>query len=857
VILPSGVTATATSGTHTTTRPLSIAGTLNITSGSLNLTTTSQTPQPLVRVEAGGVLSMNNAGMSSSGLASVQFENFGTLSISNASNFSIGTALLVDTRAGATTTFNNVTVPFSAATVAASGTWNISSSTLPSMTIANQGTLNFVTGSTLTGTIANDGALNVNGGTVTVQATVTNNGTMSVNGGTLSAGALVNNGTFAVNAGALAGSNPVANNGIFTVSGGATASIGTFSATASSTTSASGSMTITSVPTSIEGTLNIAGSFSNQGGIITLAGTTNLTGTLAGDAYNLTGTFNWNAGTMSTTVAGRLTVASGATLNIQGTSAKTLARQIDNFGAVNWTAGNIIANSGLLNNLPTGVLAISATATFSRGSGIAAIQNLGVINKTGTGTTTLGPGAAMYNAATTNILTGTLALNGGGLHSGVFITSPGATLSFAGVHLVSGACGFEGPGTVTVTGGSLTVTDMLSPSGSLIVSGGTVSVGQTSMLANLTLSGGSLGGAADMQVNGALVWTGGTLTGTGTTIVLGSAAATIGGGITARVLERSLVLSGASTITGGLTIAPTGVLTLLGATTVATDVSGNVLNNAGTIVVQGQQTVTLPVGMTLNNTGTVEARVGTFNVLGGVTQLSGTTLSGGTYMVGEGSAIGLPAAGITSIGAGATVRLAANASFTSLAGLTTLAGQLALGRGRMQSVTPSGGALTISGTIDVGERAALNVTGGVTLTGTARTRLGLDPTDLANGLGRISATGAASVAGSLVVTSATGIDPAAVNFFAAVSSPSLTGGFATVSLPTASSAFKYVVVSGDSGVSVLFTLKTDFNNDGNVDPDDLADFIGAFFSGGAGTDFNGDGTVDPDDLADYIGAYFG
>jgi len=55
----------------------------------------------------------------------------------------------------------------------------------------------------------------------------------------------------------------------------------------------------------------------------------------------------------------------------------------------------------------------------------------------------------------------------------------------------------------------------------------------------------------------------------------------------------------------------------------------------------------------------------------------------------------------------------------------------------------------------------------------------------------------------------------------------------------------------------------DFNGDGLVNPDDLADFIGCYFAeaGAAGTcrgsDFNHDGIVNPDDLADYIGAYFG
>jgi len=59
-------------------------------------------------------------------------------------------------------------------------------------------------------------------------------------------------------------------------------------------------------------------------------------------------------------------------------------------------------------------------------------------------------------------------------------------------------------------------------------------------------------------------------------------------------------------------------------------------------------------------------------------------------------------------------------------------------------------------------------------------------------------------------------------------------------------------------ITPVATCAPDFNHDGTLDPDDLADFIGAFFSQPplAGADYNGDGIVDPDDLADYIGAFF-
>ncbi len=51
----------------------------------------------------------------------------------------------------------------------------------------------------------------------------------------------------------------------------------------------------------------------------------------------------------------------------------------------------------------------------------------------------------------------------------------------------------------------------------------------------------------------------------------------------------------------------------------------------------------------------------------------------------------------------------------------------------------------------------------------------------------------------------------------------------------------------------------DFNNDGNVDPDDLGDYINCYFALPPCplADFNHDNNVDPDDLGDFINVYFG
>lgn len=51
----------------------------------------------------------------------------------------------------------------------------------------------------------------------------------------------------------------------------------------------------------------------------------------------------------------------------------------------------------------------------------------------------------------------------------------------------------------------------------------------------------------------------------------------------------------------------------------------------------------------------------------------------------------------------------------------------------------------------------------------------------------------------------------------------------------------------------------DFNQDGDLNPDDLGDYINCYFGIPPcdGADFNNDGDVNPDDLGDYINAYFG
>lgn len=69
-------------------------------------------------------------------------------------------------------------------------------------------------------------------------------------------------------------------------------------------------------------------------------------------------------------------------------------------------------------------------------------------------------------------------------------------------------------------------------------------------------------------------------------------------------------------------------------------------------------------------------------------------------------------------------------------------------------------------------------------------------------------------------------------------------------------------VGGTGTLNVTFVESTgciaDFNGDGDLNPDDLGDFINCYFEAPpcAGADFNLDGGIDPDDLGDYINVYF-
>ena len=166
--------------------------------------------------------------------------------------------------------------------------------------------------------------------------------------------------------------------------------------------------------------------------------------------------------------------------------------------------------------------------------------------------------------------------------------------------------------------------------------------------------------------------------------------------------------------------------------------------------------------------------------------------------------------------------------------------------------------------------------------------LAIDPSFVGNTDFRIGVTGALGGATARVLISTE--PPVSGQLVNATESEFLTlggsgtaAGFATLNWPIAANGilngrtyyFQWIIT--DAGASggearsniaraTLFcggigcppSCPSDFNLNGELDPDDLADYIGAFFAVPAATtaDFNTDGAIDPDDLADFIGSYF-
>ena len=570
-----------------------------------------------------------------------------------------------------------------------------------------------------TATFANAGLLEKSGGTATstIEAAVTNTGTILVSSGTI---ALTGGGTLG---GHLSGAGTLAFSG------------GTTKLTAITTAN----ILVNGGTLAIAANESIGSAVSATTGLITLgsATTLKLSGATSFDTTNAYGPSISGPGTLSTT---------GAT-----TLATQTAGYVDLYfgGGGTWTNSGSVAVGG---QIAFGIAPADSAAFVNQAGGVfdftddiadivsytsydtATFSNAGLLEKTG-GTAVSAIDAVVTNTGTILVSSGTIGIEGGGTFGGT-LTGAG-TIAFTGG--ISTLAATSATANLLLNGGTLsiaaneTVTGPFTGTNGLIqaASGATLKLAGAATFDNVNAYGPSIAGPGTLSTAGA------------TTLATQSAGYVdlyVGDGAT-------WSNSGSATIGGqidyGLVPADTtAFVNLAGGVFNLTDAYASLVpytsydsatfSNAGLLEKTGG-TGTNVIDPTLTNTGTVIVTSGTLS-LPSLTNLSGTTLTGGTYEATAGAALQLAnnvtiatAAGtIILSGAGSAVQSLNTTTNTEVAVdstlyTTTATGGLEVLGGRNFTVVANSGQFIDDGRLQLGggtfTATALTVGTGARLSG--------------------------------------------------------------------------------------------------------------------------------------------
>jgi uncharacterized repeat protein (TIGR03803 family) len=426
---------------------------------------------------------------------------------------------------------------------------------------------------------------------------------------------------------------------------------------------------------------------------------------------------------------------------------------------VDTTGGNLVltgegtlTNDGTINEAGTNTLLLEDTATLSNASGATfdlidngnvgqsgggTFASAGTLEKTG-GAATSTISSAVINSGAITVQTGILALAGGGGTStgGTFNVWSNATLDLTGGANVA----YEG----TYSGTGL---------GTVALRAGTLQVGVGGATFNMP-------GTLLQWTGGAIDVTSGTFTNTGIVNYSGSGRVVLTG-------AGSLVNDGRIIQTSGAKLFLEDGATLDNAAGATYDIEsdgglaesgGGTFTNAGTLEkTKGLGTSTIATS-TLDNPGIVTVTRGTLDISATVTQVARGTLKAGHWRVTGSSKAAATlditsAGGLTTLGAGATVTLGPNATFSSLSGLATIDNGATLSLLDGQSFTDTA-ALTNNGALTLSPQSILTVGGSFTQTSTGTLTIELGGTFGAPTFGQLfSTSGTVALAGSLDVTS--------------------------------------------------------------------------------------------------------
>jgi lipopolysaccharide export system protein LptA len=687
---------------------------------------------------------------------------------------------------------------------------------------------------------------------------------------------LVNNGTIEVTAGTLAVNHTQSctNAGLIRSNGGTLSLVGAFS------------LASLGDVRNVAGTLLVKSAIALNGGTLTLNGTT---GVWTFDGGSLTaGTLVPQAGAMplftgantvfnGMTVNGnlalgttqRLWFANGLTLN--GTIAMTGSNPYLIASGTQTLGGNaVIQLDGTTNNPAritvegTSTLTIAPTVLIEGGwasigqslqtAGVSGIVHQGTIRCDTANTTFDLTGESLVNNGTIEVTAGTLAVNhtqsctnaglirsNGGTLSlvGAFsLASLGDVRNVAGTLLVKSAIALNG-GTLTLNGttgvwtfdgGSLTAGTLVPQAGAMPLFTG----------ANTVFSGMTVNGNLALSTNHRL-WIANGLTLNGTLAMAGSnpylvvnGTQTLGGNAVIQLDGNTnnparIAVEGTSALTIAPSVLIEGGWADIGAvllTAGASSITNNGVLRADTPAATFR--VTVPVGDTFTNNGTVETTNGNTLVVDSATNLDQTgTLTGGVWKANNATLrFGTGAAGtpIRTLAA-ECVLTSTNGKILDLAKLEaiTTSGVLRLNGGALLTVVPATGTLVDDGFLFISGTSKLTVTGGFTHGATA---ILTAATGAANQI-MVDASGALTLDGFLQVSNGPGYTPIVGDQIVIADGASRSGVFTTVTTCAFADLFysptQVIYVYGeDTGVFA------DLNGDGFVGPADLALLLGSW-----------------------------
>ncbi len=588
---------------------------------------------------------------------------------------------------------------------------------------------------TVANTISGTGTVTKSGtGTTTLTGTNTYTGTTTINAGTLQVGAggtsgtlgtgqIIDNAVLSFNrSDALAVANVISGTGALTKAGTGALTLSGTNAYAGATTVSAGTLVAasnTALGSTAGGTTVATGAtLALQGDIAVGAETLTITGTGVGNngaLRNLSGNNTWG-GTVR--LSGNAEIQSDAgTLTLSAanavTNATATARSLTVDGSGNTAInGTITTTTGTLTKNGSGTLSLSGVNTY-------------------TGTTTINAGTLRYGANNA-INSGAVVVNNGGTYD-----LNGYSDTIGALTVNSGTLG----GTVTTGSGTLTLGGNVTStgggtnaviSGNLNLGAANRTVTTTNAADGLTISAVISGprnltkaGAGTLTLAGANTYTGVTTVSAGTLAF--NSIANVGGGASAL---------------GTPTTAANGTIALAGGATLQYTGSGhssnrviNLTSSGGTIDASGSGTLTLSGGVTgaarnliLTGSGnSVESGVigtttgtltkngtGTWTLSGANAYAGATTINGGTLVAASNAALGTTAGG-TTVANGATLELAGGIAIGAEA--LNLGGALQVASGGSASYA---GAITLTGSANIGGNGGLTVGGAVNSDATPR-----------------------------------------------------------------------------------------------------------------------------------------